>query len=171
MRSRMMAAIRSRDTKPELLVRRFLWRQGWRFRVCDRRIDGRPDVVVPRARTLIEVRGCFWHRHGWEWDGRKLVQTGVCEGTTSPKTNRAFWNAKFRANVRRDADHERLWRESGWNVVVLWSCGLEGTERAQTLEWLDRQLKRFEGRKAVGGGGEGVVQTGSGPKGPVKERE
>ena len=66
----MMAAIRSRDTKPELVVRKFLWARGWRFRVCDGKIPGHPDVVVPRARTLVEVRGCFWHRHGWAWAGR-----------------------------------------------------------------------------------------------------
>ena len=72
-RSRIMSRIRSRDTKPELLVRKMLHANGYRFRVCDRRIVGHPDIVIPRCCTLIEVRGCFWHRHGWTWDGRKLV--------------------------------------------------------------------------------------------------
>lgn len=142
-RSRMMAAIRSRDTKPELLVRKFLHAQGWRFRVCDKRFTGRPDIVVPRARAIIEIRGCFWHRHGWEWDGRKLVWTAFCPDATTPKTNRAFWNAKFRANVRRDAVHEALWREEGWGVIVLWTCGLEGKRLDKTLEWLSRTLGKW----------------------------
>lgn len=154
-----MAAIRSRDTKPEVLVRKFLWARGWRFRVCDGRIPGHPDVVVPRARALIEVRGCFWHRHGWTWDGRKLVQEAACEDATTPKSNRAFWSDKFRKNVRRDEAHEALWRESGWNVVVLWTCGLAQAEREKTLDWLDRTLTKWADvrrrpfQKCKGGGG------------------
>lgn len=141
-----MAAIRSRDTGPEMVVRKFLWGEGWRFRTCDRRIEGHPDIVVPRARALIEVRGCFWHRHGWEWDGRKLVHAAECAGATTPKSNRAFWNDKFRRNVRRDQAHEALWRESGWNVVVLWTCGLEPSRREATLAWLARQLAKWAKR-------------------------
>jgi DNA mismatch endonuclease (patch repair protein) len=139
-RSRMMAAIRSRNTRPEMLVRRYLWGKGWRYRVCDRRIEGRPDIVVPRARALVEVRGCFWHRHGWEWDGRKLVERTHCAGATMPKSNRSFWNAKFRANVRRDTRHEQDWREQGWNVAVVWECGLVPSRLPATLAWLDRTL-------------------------------
>ena len=109
MRSKVMSAIHSRDTLPEMRVRKMLWANGYRFRVCDKRIVGHPDIVVPKCRTLIEVRGCFWHQHGWEWDGRKLVQTSVCPTATRPKSNRAFWNAKFRRNVCRDAEHEKAW--------------------------------------------------------------
>ena len=144
-RSRMMAAIHSRDTRPELLVRRHLWAAGWRYRTCDRRIEGRPDIVIPRARALVEIRGCFWHRHGWKWDGRKLVQQAHCAGATTPKSNRAFWNAKFRANVRRDQAHELHWREQGWNVIVIWACGLAPSRREATLLWLDRILRAWEG--------------------------
>lgn len=142
-RSRMMAAIRSRDTRPELLVRRHLWRAGWRYRVCDRRIPGRPDIVIPRARALVEIRGCFWHRHGWEWDGRKLVQIAHCPAATTPKSNRPFWTAKFRSNVRRDARNEALWHASGWNYIVLWTCSLDAPRLATTLAWLDRTLARW----------------------------
>lgn len=138
-----MAAIRSRDTGPEMLVRKFLWARGWRFRVCDRRIEGRPDVVVPRARALIEVRGCFWHRHGWTWDGRKLVQEALCGDATWPKSNRAFWNDKFRRNVRRDERNEARWREEGWNVVVLWTCGLSPGQLGKTLDWLEGKLEKW----------------------------
>ena len=140
-RSRCMRAIKGRDTLPEVIVRKWLFAQGYRFRVCDRKIVGHPDIVLPRLKTLIEIRGCFWHQHGWAWDGRKLVQREACPQVTSPKTNRAFWNAKFRANVRRDQEHERLWRELGWNVIVIWECALktEKTRRrtfAQVAKWL-----------------------------------
>lgn len=138
-----MAAIRSRDTGPELLVRRFLRGKGWRYRVCDRRLEGKPDIVVPRARAIVEIRGCFWHRHGWAWDGRRLVHEAFCAGATSPKSNRAFWNAKFRANVRRDAAHERLWHGQGWNVAIVWTCGLDPPRRERTLAWLERRLEKW----------------------------
>ena len=143
-RSAIMAAIRSRDTLPEIVVRRWLHAQGYRFRVCDRRIVGHPDVVLPRLRTLIEVRGCFWHHHGWRWNGRTLVQEATCRQATTPKSNRAFWSAKFRRNVRRDAEHERLWAEQGWNVIVIWECGLRGeARRARTLALVRRWLDGF----------------------------
>ena len=82
MRSKVMSAIHSRDTLPEMRVRKMLWANGYRFRVCDRHIVGHPDIVIPKCRALIEVRGCFWHQHGWEWDGRKLVQTSICPTAT-----------------------------------------------------------------------------------------
>ena len=124
-RSAIMRAIKGRDTLPEIVVRKFLHQNGFRFRVCDKRIVGHPDIVLPKYRTLIEVRGCFWHHHGWTWDGRKLVQVEACPQATAPKSNKAFWNEKFRKNVRRDLEHERLWAEQGWNVIVIWECGLK----------------------------------------------
>ncbi len=136
-----MQAIKGRDTLPEIIVRRWLYAQGYRFRVCDKRIVGHPDVVLPRLKTLIEIRGCFWHQHGWSWDGRKLVQTEACPQATSPKSNRAFWNAKFCNNVRRDQEHERIWRESGWNVIIIWECALKTEqERVKTFLWLEKHL-------------------------------
>jgi len=143
-RSEIMRAIRGRDTQPEIVVRKWLHAQGFRFRVCDKRIAGHPDIVLPKYRTLIEIRGCFWHRHGWEWDGHKLVQRETCGQATSPKTNRGFWNAKFRSNVRRDREHETLWTEQGWNVIVIWDCGLKtAAERERTFvkvsKWLPRR--------------------------------
>ncbi len=102
---------------------------------------------MPRLQPRIEIRGCFWHRHGWEWDGRKLVQSAECPQATAPKTNRAFWNAKFRRNVQRDGEHERLWAEQGWNVIVIWECALKTqAERAKTFEQVGRWLSEL--RKA-----------------------
>ena len=138
-----MSAIHSRDTMPEIVVRKWLHARGYRFRVCDNRVLGHPDVVLPRLRTLIEIRGCFWHHHGWTWDGRKLVQTGVCAQATSPKSNKAFWNAKFERNVRRDQEHEKSWLADAWNVIVIWECGLRTiADREKTfakvLCWLEK---------------------------------
>ena len=106
-RSKIMSAIHSRDTLPEVVVRKMLWENGYRFRVCDKRIVGHPDIVIPKCRALIEVRGCFWHQHGWEWNGRKLVQTSICPTATRPKSNCEFWDAKFR---RSRHGGEMTWR-------------------------------------------------------------
>ena len=119
-RSAIMAAIKGKDTLPERIVRSYLFRHGLRFRVCDRRLPGRPDIVLPKWRTVVEVRGCFWHRHG-------------CEMATMPKTNREFWRSKFRRNVARDRRNVRLLTESGWNVVIVWECGLAPSRREETL--------------------------------------
>ncbi len=152
-RRKCMQAVKSRDTLPEMVVRKWLYAQGYRFRVCDRRIVGHPDVVLPRLRTLIEIRGCFWHHHGWEWNGRKLVQTETCAQATEPKSNRKFWNAKFRRNVRRDLEHEKLWCESGWNVIVIWECGLRTEkDRAETFAQVAEWLSAFRARVSPSGG-------------------
>ena len=119
-RSRIMSRIHGRDTKPETLVRQRLFAAGWRFRVCDKRFTGRPDIVVARARTLIDVRGCFWHRHG-------------CADSTMPKSNVAFWMEKWSKNVRRDTRNEESWRKEGWNLIVVWGCALNGQKRERTL--------------------------------------
>lgn len=119
-RSWLMSRIRGRDTKPEVFVRQRIFAAGWRYRVCDRRFVGRPDVVVARARTLIDVRGCFWHRHG-------------CAAATMPKSNVAFWMAKWSRNVRRDKRNEAAWRKDGWNVIIVWECALRGINREHTL--------------------------------------
>ena len=115
-----MSRIRGRDTKPETLVRQRLFAAGWRFRVCDRRFPGRPDIVVARARTLIDVRGCFWHRHG-------------CADAKMPKSNVAFWMEKWSKNVRRDKRNEAAWRNDGWNVIIVWACALEKRLLERTL--------------------------------------
>lgn len=142
-----MAAIHSRDTLPEIRVRKMLFAHGYRFRVCDRRVKGHPDVVLPGLKTIIEIRGCFWHHHGWGWDGRKLVQNAFCQAATTPKSNMAFWRAKFRRNVIRDAEHEKTWAEEGWNLIVVWECALKTErEREKTFAFILRHLERW--RKA-----------------------
>ena len=115
-----MSRIRGKDTAPELLVRRRIFAAGWRFRVCDRRFQGRPDIVIPKARTIIDIRGCFWHRHG-------------CADATMPKSNVAFWMEKWSRNVRRDRRNESAWRRAGWNLIVVWGCALSARKRESTL--------------------------------------
>lgn len=109
-RSLNMSRIRSKDTKPEMLVRRHLHALGFRFRLHSSKLPGHPDIVLPKWRTVIFVNGCFWHRH----EG--------CKVATMPKSNVEFWQAKFERNVIRDKmEHESL-VEDGWHVIVLWEC-------------------------------------------------
>ena len=136
-RSRIMSSIHGRDTTPELLVRKRIFAAGWRYRVCDRRFPGRPDVVVARARTLIDVRGCFWHRHG-------------CADATMPKSNVAFWMEKWSRNVRRDRRNEDAWRKEGWNVIIVWGCALQGLWRERTLVRICACLDAWAGEVASG---------------------
>jgi DNA mismatch endonuclease (patch repair protein) len=105
-----MARVRGRDTKPELIVRKALWRAGIRYRLHVRGLPGRPDIVIAKARLVIFVHGCFWHRH----DG--------CGGNRTPKSNVIFWETKLAANVVRDASNEALLRAAGWRVLVVWEC-------------------------------------------------
>ncbi|MBR4615837.1 MAG: DNA mismatch endonuclease Vsr [Kiritimatiellae bacterium] len=138
-RHRCMSMIRGRDTLPEIRVRRRLFAEGWRFRVCDRRFLGRPDIVISKAKTIIDVRGCFWHRHG-------------CRASTMPKTNIAFWMEKWSKNVRRDRRNEKAWYDAGWNVIVVWECALAGAKAERTLMRVCSQVAAFaDARKSVRG--------------------
>jgi DNA mismatch endonuclease (patch repair protein) len=112
-RSRIMAAIRGRDTEPELLVRRALHREGFRFRLNVRNLPGTPDIVLPRYRVAIFVHGCFWHRHRH------------CRNAVMPSSRVGFWKAKFEANRRRDRRVLRCLRRLGWTPVVLWECSAQ----------------------------------------------
>ena len=120
-RSWTMSRIRGKDTKPELLVRKYLFSRGLRFRVNVSRLPGHPDIVLPKYRALIEVRGCFWHRHPG------------CATATSPKSHVRFWREKFKRNVARDKLHEKQWAEAGWRVFVVWECELKPFLREITL--------------------------------------
>jgi DNA mismatch endonuclease (patch repair protein) len=109
-RSWNMSRIRSRDTRPERLVRSLLHRMGYRFRIGNRNLPGNPDVVLTKYRTVILVHGCFWHRHP------------SCKFAYAPKSQIDFWQRKFRENVARDCKTETLLREAGWKVIVIWEC-------------------------------------------------
>jgi len=111
-RSRMMAGIRGKDTKPELALRRALHRRGFRYRLHARDVPGRPDMVLPRHRAVVFIHGCFWHRHD------------VCRYATTPSTRPEFWRTKFEANVRRDREVRDALLREGWRVAIAWECAL-----------------------------------------------
>lgn len=123
-----MARIRPRDTQPELAVRKIAHRLGFRFRLHQRNLPGRPDLVLKRHRTVIFVHGCFWHRHRG------------CANTTMPKTRVKFWTAKFNENVSRDARNAAALRAAGWRVITIWECETQrnGVVARRLLEELGR---------------------------------
>ena len=109
-RSWNMSRIRGRDTRPERLVRSLLHRMGYRFRLYRKDLPGRPDIVLPRYRTVVMVHGCYWHRHP------------ACHLAYTPKSNREFWEKKFARNVCRDSLQYEELRAMGWRVIVVWEC-------------------------------------------------
>lgn len=111
-RSRMMSGIRGTNTKPEMVLRRALHARGFRFLLHDKRLPGKPDIVLPKWRVVIEVRGCFWHRHHG------------CPKATMPATRADFWQEKFNANVRRDGANAESLLAAGWRVLIVWECAL-----------------------------------------------
>lgn len=127
-RSRMMAGIRARDTRPELALRRHLHRAGLRYRVHATDVPGRPDIAFLVKRAAIFVHGCFWHRH----EG--------CHWCSTPASNTCFWIEKFDRNRARDAAVVDQLHERGWRVAVIWECGLRGSQAAhlgnQVVEWV-----------------------------------
>jgi len=112
-RSWNMSRIRSKNTAPELIVRSFLHHNGFRFRICQGDLPGKPDIVLKKYNTVIQVRGCFWHRHPG------------CKGTTTPKSNIDFWQKKFDSNIARDQTNDDLLRKSGWKVLIIWTCEIK----------------------------------------------
>ncbi|MEQ1761535.1 MAG: very short patch repair endonuclease [Pyrinomonadaceae bacterium] len=113
-RSFNMRQVRSKHTKPELLVRRMLFERGFRFRLHDRRLPGNPDIVLPKYRAVILVNGCFWHQHPG------------CKRATMPVRNADFWEEKLAANTARDSATRRRLHELNWNVLVVWECEAYG---------------------------------------------
>jgi DNA mismatch endonuclease, patch repair protein len=109
-RSRNMAAIRGMNTTPELVVRKWLHREGFRYVLHDRRLPGRPDIVFPRYRAVLFVHGCFWHQHRG------------CRYATTPASNAEFWAAKLSANARRDRQVRTQLHRLGWRVLTIWEC-------------------------------------------------
>ncbi|MCF0183461.1 MAG: DNA mismatch endonuclease Vsr [Bacteroidaceae bacterium] len=130
-RHRVMAAIRSKDTKPEMVVRRYLWAHGFRYRLNHPRLPGRPDIVLRKYRTCILVNGCFWHGH----EG--------CPFFSMPKSNVGFWQSKIRRNQERDTVVRQRLHDMGWHCITIWECDLKGEKRAATLCSLAFTLNRI----------------------------
>mgnify|MGYP006229887269 CR=1 FL=1 len=109
-RSRNMSAIKSKNTKPEIAVRKLLHSMGYRFRLHRKDLPGSPDIVLPKYKTVIFVHGCFWHRHE------------NCKYATTPKTRKEFWENKFKANLKRDSEIQEKIKNLDWRSVVIWEC-------------------------------------------------
>ena len=129
-RSRMMAGIRSKDTRPELVVRRGLHALGFRYRLHDRSLPGTPDLVLPRWKAAIQIHGCFWHRHD-------------CTLFRWPATRPEFWRSKIGRNVGRDREVDAALDRAGWRVLTIWECAMKGPGRigadaviAAAADWL-----------------------------------
>lgn len=141
-RSRMMAGIRGKDTKPERELRRALHRGGLRYRLHVTELPGRPDIVLPRHRAIVEVRGCFWHRHK------------NCAFCTKPASNSDFWKTKFAETVRRDKRNIFALRKLGWKVAIIWECSVKDEGAAavarKVAAWLqsNRSFKEISSRSA-----------------------
>lgn len=116
-RSRNMSAIRGKDTKPELIVRRIAHRLGYRFRLHRRDLPGSPDLVFPKLRRIINVHGCYWHMHTCRW------------GCVTPKTNAVFWQSKRTGNVERDRRNLEQLKHDGWKVLTIWECETRNLNR------------------------------------------
>lgn len=131
-RSYNMSRIKGKDTKPEEIVRKHLFSQGFRYRKNDKRLPGTPDIVLPKYKTVIFVNGCFWHGHK------------DCRYFVVPKTNTDFWLNKINANIERDKRKQEALKELGWNVIVVWECELKKQPRNITLNSIVNLLKAVD---------------------------
>lgn len=135
-----MSHIRSRDTKPEIKVRQWLWQHGYRYRLNVKSVPGKPDIVMRKYRTAIFVNGCFWHGHGLspgpspDGDGRVRPCCKI------PQTNREFWMNKIKRNQERDQRNYQLLQENGWQVIVIWECQLMPKRIEQTMNEVELRL-------------------------------
>ena len=137
-----MSRVGQKDTGPEMRLRKALHSLGLRYRLHDKKLPGSPDIVFPRYRAVLFVHGCFWHRHG-------------CKASTTPKTRRDFWDAKFLANINRDLRNSEALLQKGWRVMIIWECTLKGRSvfpelvARQVREWLksDRQFTEYGGQE------------------------
>ena len=130
-RSRTMSRIRSNNTKPEMLVRRFLYANGFRYRVNVKTLPGTPDIVLKKFHLVIFIHGCFWHSH-------------ECQNGRMPKTNVAFWQQKLTRNKERDAEVREKLRCMGWKTLIVWECQLKPAVRQQTLQEIAYILNSVE---------------------------
>lgn len=123
-----ISRIRSKDTKPEIVVRSYLFSKGLRFRKNDKRYPGSPDIVLPKYKTVVFVHGCFWHLHN------------NCKYAVMPKSNVDFWKKKLYGNKERDERNQKELESMGWNVITVWECELKRDKLEKTLEELYNQI-------------------------------
>ena len=151
-RHRCMSHIRSRNTKPEIKVRQWLWNHGYRYRLCVKSVPGKPDIVMRKYRTAIFVNGCFWHGHEVKLPPVKTFHETSLQPAQSqptdinspcckiPQTNREFWVNKIRRNQERDRQNYQTLQENGWQVIVVWECQLKANLLEQTMRQVEQRL-------------------------------
>lgn len=132
-RHKNMSRIRGENTKPEEIVRKYLFSRGFRYRKNDRRYPGKPDIVLPKYKTVIFVNGCFWHQH----EG--------CRYASVPKSRQDFWLPKLQGNVERDQRNIEALKKAGWSVIVIWECEIKSKKgRDDALSRLEQKIKGQE---------------------------
>lgn len=143
-RHRCMSHIRSKSTKPELLVRQWLWGHGYWYRLNVKSVPGKPDIVLRSYRTAIFVNGCFWHGHGVRLEAAQIensklkIESSPC--CKIPQTNRSFWLEKIRRNQERDQHNYALLQDNGWQVIVVWECQLKPDKIERTMREVELAL-------------------------------
>ena len=143
-RHKNMAAIHSKGTKPEMIVRKWLWKEGFRYRLNHNRLPGHPDIVLRKYRTCVFVNGCFWHGHHVDLQSDDLPTTIVNSACCKiPKTNREFWVRKIQRNQKRDKEEQRKLAQMGWHCITLWECELRPAVREMTLQALAHTLNQI----------------------------
>lgn len=137
-RSRMMSGIRSKNTKPEILIRKGLYHRGYRYRLHVKKIPGNPDIVLRKYNSVIFINGCFWHKHN-------------CHLFKWPKSNIEFWKKKILKNVSNDIKNQEILNKSKWKIAIIWECSLKGKEKLdieiildKITQWLNNDSKRLE---------------------------
>lgn len=138
-RHKNMSHIRAKNTKPEKQIRSALFKAGFRYRICDKRYPGKPDLIFPKYYAVIFINGCFWHAH----EG--------CRYFVFPKTNSEFWKKKFDTNKQRDAENLKYYQEQCWRVCFVWECAIRGKNSRQKIEnvkdqiiqWLEETCEPF----------------------------
>ncbi len=124
-----MSHIKGKDTKPEILVRSFLFVHGFRYRLYRKDLPGKPDIVLPKYKTVIFINGCFWHGHSG------------CKYASIPETNREFWLSKISGNIERDKNTFSKLESLGWRVIIIWQCQLKSKTKDQTLNNLITEIQ------------------------------
>ena len=127
-RSYNMSQIKGKDTKPEIIVRKFLHSKGFRFRLHDKKLPGKPDIVLRKHKTIVLIHGCFWHGHQG------------CKYYVVPKTRKEWWLAKINRNREKDRESKKTLQKNGWNIITIWECELKKEKRQKTFERLIEKL-------------------------------
>jgi DNA mismatch endonuclease (patch repair protein) len=130
-RSEIMAKVSSEDTKPEILVRKYLFSKGFRFRKNVKELPGKPDIVLPKYKAIVFIHGCFWHSHE------------SCEAAKLPASNIDYWTKKISSNIKRDFQNVQILNTLGWNVITVWECELKIKNRINRLEMLVAEISQI----------------------------